>query len=253
MNSLATAMETPSPGANPTSPGLAGRHRRTRAASSRSTRPKFLAAYDAEPAGRQPSLFAQGGSSTNANDQVHLRRRPHPGRHLRRERDAGRDPGDGDRPHRRVADRRRRRDRREASASNQIIVRGEGRPTRQADVVNGLNTAFANAGLSLAGDRERHRDPDRRRTGTATTRTFDVDCGTAPASAPRRHRRRGNDQRRDRDRQRPAADGAVLRHPASAGSRSRSRATRTGDLGHFTYTPGLAQRVETACRRRPIP
>ena len=107
----------------------------------------------------------------------------------------------------------------------------------QADVVNGLNAAFANAGFALEASVERHRHPgeQRRRTGTprsstsrGTARTFNPFAGTDVAGTIDGQR----------DRQRPAAPRAVHHAGTRAGWPLNIAGTTLGDLGTFNYTPG---------------
>ena len=108
---------------------------------------KFLAAFDAEPDGRREAVRA-GRLVDEPERHVHLGRRPTQWRHLRRHRDAARGAGERRRAHRHVADRARTRRSACSVGTTQVSYAVKATDT-QADVVNGLNAAFANAGLAL--------------------------------------------------------------------------------------------------------
>ena len=93
-------------------------------------------------------LFTQGGASTNPNVTfISAADTTQAGSYDVNVTQAA-TAGELDRAERDVAHRRRLDDRGEHRHQPDHL-RGQGRPTRQADVVSGLNAAFANAGLSL--------------------------------------------------------------------------------------------------------
>ena len=148
-----------------------------------------------------------------------------------------------DRAERHVADRRRLDDRGERRL-NQITYEVKATDT-QADVVNGLNAAFANAGPRARATRRTAPASRSTRSATATTRV------RRRVGRHELHRRSPAPTSPERSTaiaatgQRPAAAGPV-RTPGVGGLALNITGTTLGDLGTFTYSPGIAQRVSTA-------
>ena len=226
-----------SPGATPASPGLAGVsidqngqvHVRPLQVPRRVQR---------RPRGRRRKLFAQGGTSTNADVSSS---RPATAR------SAGRTTSTSRRP-------RRRRPRpaspargRPASLPTVKVRVGTTEvsyavkaATRRPTSPTGLNAAFANAGLALQATD----------TGTGVqiatndygrTPSFDVAWDGSGYVDARRQRRAGHDRRRRRDRQRPAAARAVQRQPDR-----RPRAQDHGRRRPATSAPSRTRRARAA-------
>ncbi len=227
-------------GANPKSPGLAGVSI-DKTGMFTFDRTKFLAAFAADPSG-VTKLFAQGGSSDNNNVQF---------------------VSAGDRA---VAGSYDVNVTQAASQATSVGLTGVWPPASnptvkvrvgttevsyavkdgdtQDDVVKGLNAAFASAGFQLQATN----------TGSgvriATTQYgsaagFDVDWS---ASGYANHT--GQDVQGTINGVVATGSGQQLMVPFAdttlSGLAIKVTGTATGDLGNFTYTPGLAQRVQTS-------
>jgi flagellar hook-associated protein 2 len=227
-------------GANPQSPGLAG-------VSIDGTgkftfdRTKFLAAFDADPSG-VTKLFAQGGSSDNANVQfVSAGDRAVAGTYDVNVTTAAAQASDtgltGAWPPATLPIVKVRVGTTEVSYA---VKDGD----TQDDVVKGLNAAFASAGFSLQATN----------TGSgvqiATNEYgsgagFDVDWGAGSYVS-----HKGVDIVGTINGVAATGSGQQLMVPFSdntlSGLALKITNGVTGDLGNFTYTPGLAQRVQTA-------
>lgn len=240
MGALTTGFIGTVAGANPKSPGLAG-------VSIDGTgkftfdRTKFLAAFDADPQG-VTRLFAQGGSSANSNIQfVSAGDRAVGGDYDVNVTTAAAQAGDtgltGAWPPATLPTVKLR------VGTTEVSYAVKGGDT-QDDVVKGLNAAFASAGFALQATN----------TGTGvqiatneygSTASFDVDwnaggyvthAGTDIAGTINGVTATGSGQQL----MVPFADNTL------SGLALKITNGVTGDLGNFTYTPGLAQRVQTA-------
>jgi len=240
MGALTSAFIGIVPGANPQSPGLAGVSIDGTGAFT-FDRTKFLAAFDANPQG-VTALFAQGGSSDNANVKF---------------------TSAGDRA---VAGTYHVVVTQAAAQGSDVGLTGAWPPApaptikvrvgtavvsyavkdtdTRTDVVNGLNGAFANAGLSLQATD----------TGSGVqiatnqfghTASFDVDWDGSGFVT-----HAGQDVQGTINGVAATGSGqqlmAPFNDPTISGLAIRITGGGTGDFGNFTYTPGLAQRVQTA-------
>jgi len=228
------------PGANPQSPGLAGLSI-DRNGQFTFDRAKFLTAFNADPQG-VTKLFAQGGSSTNPNVQfVSAGDRAVGGTYhvnVTQAAAQGSDVGlTGAWPPASLPTVKVR------VGSTQISYAVKNGDT-QADVANGLNAAFASAGFSLqASD-----------TGSGVqiatnqyghTASFDVDwAGTGYVTHA------GQDVQGTINGVPATGSGQQLMGQFSdtsiSGLAINITSGGTGDFGDFTYSPGLAQRAQTA-------
>ena len=240
MGALTSAFIGVVPGATPQSPGLAG-------VSIDGTgkftfdRTKFLAAFDANPQGVS-KLFAQGGTSDNTNVQfTSAGDRAVAGTYhvvVTQAAAQGSDVGlTGSWPPASPPTVKIRVGTTEVS----YAVKGtDGR----SDVVNGLNDAFANAGLSLqATDTGSGVQVATNQYGHAAGFDVDWDGGGYVTHA-------GQDVQGTINGVTATGSGQQLMAPfddhSISGLAIRITGGGTGDFGNFTYTPGLAQRVQTA-------
>ena len=240
MSALTNSVIGAVPGANPQSPGLAG-------VSIDGTgkftfdRTKFLAAFDADPAG-VTKLFAQGGSSDNANVQfVSAGDRAVAGSYDVNVTTAAAQASDtaltgawppGTLPIVKV--------RVGTTEVSYAVKDGDSRD----DVVKGLNAAFASAGFSLqATDTGSGVQIATNEYGHAAS--FDVDWD---GSGYVTHA--GVDVQGTINGVVATGTGQQLMVPFGdntlSGLALKITNGGTGDLGNFTYTPGLAQRAQTS-------
>ena len=239
-NSLAGALEDAVSGSGLVSPGLVGVSA-DKDGNFKFDRSKFLAAYNANPTGIA-KMFTQGGSSANpdvtfisAADATRAGSYSVNVTHLATQ--ATSIGMTGTWP---------------TGVASSIAVKigttqisyAVKATDTQSDVVNGLNAAFANAGLRARSHRERHRHPGEHRR-VRPHRAVRRRVGRDHVQLVRRHRRRRHDRRPGRDRQRATAPGAV-HHAGVRRPRLNITGTTLGDLGTFNYTPGIAQRASTA-------
>ena len=239
-NRLATAMEDAVAGSNPVSPNLAGvtEDQNGVFAFDQST---FLAAYNADPSG-MAALFTQGGTSTNPNVtfvsaadstqggsyDVNITQAA---AHATSTGLNGTWPTGTDST---MAVR---------IGTNEITY--EIKPTdTQADVVSGLNAAFATAGLSL-GATANGTGIEIDSVGYGHTSTFDVAW-----DGPNFSTFTGTDVAGTINGIAATGTGQQLMipfdTPGSGGLALNITGTTLGDLGTFNYNPGIAQRVSTA-------
>jgi len=239
-NSLATAMEDAVSGASPVSPDLAGvtEDQYGNFSFSQST---FLAAYNSAPNG-MAALFTQGGSSANPNlTFISAADATQGGAYdvnvTQAATQASSNGLNGTWP--------------TGTASTIAVGVGTNRITyqitptaTQADVVAGLNSAFANAGLAL-GATVSGTGIQINSVGYGHNSTFDIAwdgttfstvTGTDVAGTINGVTATGNGQQLM----------VPLSTPGSGGLALNIAGTATGDLGTFTYEPGIAQRVSTA-------
>jgi len=239
-NSLASAMEGAVSGANPVSPDLAGvtEDQHGTFSFSQST---FLAAYNSDPNG-MAALFTQGGSSTNPNITFISAADSTQGGtydvNVTQAATQATSTGlNGTWP--------------TGTATTIAVGVGSNRITyqitataTQADVVAGLNSAFANAGLAL-GAAVSGSGIEINSVGYGHNSTFDVAwdgtnfstvTGSDVAGTINGVTATGNGQQLMVPFSTPGSGGLALNIAGNA----------TGDLGTFTYGPGIAQRVSTA-------
>ncbi len=236
------------PGANPTTPGLAGVSIDGTGAFT-FDQTKFLAAFDADPQGVS-RLFAQGGSSSNGNVQfVSAGDRAQAGTYdvnVTALATQGTAVGlTGAFPPATLPTVNVRMG---ASIVSYAVKDGD----TLDDVVTGLNTAFANAGFQLQATN----------TGSGiqlqtnqygSTSTFDVDWGNGSGYSTAA----GTDIAGTINGVTATGSGQQLMVPFSDNNMSglalKITGNTLGDLGSFTYSPGLAQRVETAVNNATDP
>jgi flagellar hook-associated protein 2 len=228
------------PGANPQSPGLAG-------VSIDGTgkftfdRTKFVKAFDADPAG-VTRLFAQGGTSdNNAVEFTSAGDRAVAGTYHVVVTQAAAQASDvgltGAWPPATLPTVKVR------VGTTEVSYAVQDNDTR-ADVVNGLNAAFANAGLTLqATDTGSGVRVATDQYGIAAK--FDVDWnGSGYVSHT------GQDVQGTINGVAATGSGqqlmAAFDDPTISGLALRINSSSTGDFGNFTYSPGLAQRGQTA-------
>jgi flagellar hook-associated protein 2 len=241
IGALTNAVIAVVPGANPNTPGLAGVSIDGTGAFT-FNRAEFLAAYDANPQG-VTSLFAQGGTATNGGVQF---------------------VSAGDRAVAGTYDVNVTQVATQATAtgltgafppatlptvqvsvgSTQVSYAVKGGDTLD-DVANGLNSAFASAGFQLQATN----------TGSGiqitanqygSSSTFSVDWGDGNGSTAFA----GTDIQGTINGVAATGSGQQLMVPFSdntlSGLALKITTNTTGDMGTFTYAPGLAQRVQTA-------
>jgi flagellar hook-associated protein 2 len=239
-NSLATSMEDAVAGSDPVSPDLAGVTEDQNGVFSfdQST---FLAAYNSDPTG-MAKLFTQGGTSSNPNltfisaadttqggsYDVNVSQAA---AHATSVGLNGTWPTGADSS---IA---------VSIGTNQITYEVKATDT-QADVVSGLNSAFANAGLSL-GASVNGTGIEVDSVGYGHTSSFAVAWdGTNFTTAT------GTDIAGTINGITATGSGQQLMipfgTPGSGGLALNITGTTLGDLGTFTYSPGIAQRVSTA-------
>ena len=236
-------------GANPKSPGLAG-------VSIDGTgkftfdRAKFLTAFDADPSG-VTKLFAQGGSSANANVQfVSAGDRAVGGDYDVNVTTAAAQGSSigltGAWPPATLPSVKVR------VGTTEVSYAVKGGDT-QDDVVKGLERRLRQRRLRAPGDQHRQRRADRderiRRRGELRRR---LERRRLPD--PRRHRHPGDDQRSGRDRQRSTADGCVQRqHPQRACAHDHERRRRRPRELHV-HARARATRADCdhECLRSPL-
>ncbi len=240
MGSLTSAFISTVAGATPTSPGLAG-------VSIDGTgkftfdRTKFLAAFDANPQG-VTSLFAQGGTADNANVQfVSAGDRAVAGTYdvvVTQAALQGSDVGlTGTFPPAVLPTIKVQ------VGTTQVSYAMKDTDTR-ADVANGLNAAFASASLSLQAT-DTGSGVQITTTEYGHTASFDVDWNGGGYVT-----HAGQDVQGTINGVTATGSGQQLMVPFSdttaSGLALKITSSATGDLGNFTYSPGLAQRAQTA-------
>lgn len=240
MGALTSAFIGVVPGATPQSPGLAGVSIDRNGAFT-FDRTKFLAAFAANPQGVS-KLFAQGGSSDNANVQfTSAGDRAVAGAYhvvVIQAAAQGADVGlTGAWPPASLPTVKLR------AGTTEVSYAVKGTDSR-TDVVNGLNSAFANAGLSLqATDTGSGVQVATNQYGHAAG--FDVDWD---GSGYVTHA--GQDVQGTINGVTATGSGQQLMAPfedhSISGLAIKILGGGTGDFGDFTYTPGLAQRAQTA-------
>ncbi len=240
MNSLTNSFIGTVTGANPKSPGLAGVSI-DKTGKFTFDRAKFLAAFAADPSG-VTKLFAQGGSSDNGNVQfVSAGDRAVGGSYDVNVTTAAAQASDvgltGAWPPASLPTVKVRVGGTEVSYA---VKDGDTR----ADVVKGLDAAFASAGFQLqATDTGSGVQIATTQYGSAAA--FDVDW-----SGGGYVNHAGVDVQGTINGIVATGSGQQLMVPFSdttmSGLAIKVTGTTTGDLGDFTYTPGLAQRVQTA-------
>lgn len=240
MSSLTSAFIGVVPGANPASPGLAGV---SIDGNGQFTfdRAKFLAAFDADPSG-VTKLFAQGGTADNANVQfTSAGDRAIAGTYhviVTQAALQGSDVGlTGLFPPASLPTVKVR------VGTTEVSYAVKSTDTR-TDVANGLNNAFASAGLALqATDTGSGVQVATNEYGHAAA--FDVDWnGSGYVSHA------GQDVQGTINGVTATGTGQQLMvpfsDPTASGLALKITGGTTGDFGNFTYNPGLAQRVQTS-------
>jgi flagellar hook-associated protein 2 len=241
MSALTSAVVAIVPGATPNTPGLAGVSIDKTGAFT-FDRAKFLAAYDANPQG-VTSLFAQGGSASNGGVEfVSAGDRAVAGTYavnVTQAASQGSAVGlTGAFPPATLPTVKVR------VGATEISYAVKGGDTLD-DVAKGLNTAFASAGFQLQATN----------TGSGiqvttnqygSTASFDVDWGDGAGYATHA----GTDVQGTINGIAATGSGQQLMVPFSdttlSGLALKITTTAIGDLGTFTYAPGLAQRVQSA-------
>jgi flagellar hook-associated protein 2 len=240
MQSLTSAVTGAVAGATPGSPGLAGVSIDKTGAFT-FDRTKFLAAFDADPQG-VTRLFAQGGTSDNTGVQfVSAGDRAVGGSYhvvVTQAAAQGSDTGlTGAFPPATLPTVKVR------VGTTEVSYAVKDTDTR-ADVVNGLNGAFASAGLSLqATDTGSGVQVPTNQYGHSAS--FDVDWGGTGYVT-----HAGQDVQGTVNGVTASGSGQQLLVPFAdntvSGLALKITGSGTGDFGNFTYTPGLAQRAQTA-------
>ena len=239
-NTLATAMEDAVPGSNPASPNLAGVEEDQNGRFS-FDQSKFLAAYNADPTG-MAALFTQGGSSTNPSvtfiSAADTTRGGSYNVNVTQAAAHATSTGlNGAWPtgtNSTIA---------VSIGTSQITYEVKATDT-QSDVVSGLNAAFANAGLTL-GASVNGTGIEIDSVGYGHNATFNVAWDGTNFSTVT-----GADVAGTINGVAAIGNGQQLMipfsTPGSGGLALNIAGTTLGDLGTFTYSPGIAQRVSTA-------
>ena len=241
MSALTTAFIGVVPGANPQSPGLAGVSIDGTGAFT-FDRTKFLAAFDADPSG-VTKLFAQGGSSDNGNVQfVSAGDNAVAGSYhvvVTQAALQGSSTGlTGLFPPATLPTVQVR------IGTSTVSYAVKSTDTR-TDVVNGLNTAFANAGMTLQAT-DTGSGVQIMTSQYGANASFDVDWGDGSGFTTHA----GQDVQGTINGVTALGSGQQLMmpfdDPNAGGLALKITSGGTGDFGTFTYNPGLAQRVQTA-------